>query len=415
MQRTSTIVIGAGQAGLAMSQCLSDRGIDHVVLERGQVAERWRNERWDSLRLLTPNWMTRLPGWSYQGRDPDGFMTAADFAHFLGEYAAASRAPVEEATTVLSARRSALGYRVETNRGGWEARAVVIATGHCDIPAVPAWATRLPTLIRQVTPSDYRSPDQLPAGGVLVVGASATGVQLAEEIRQSGRPVALSVGRHIRLPRRYRGQDIWHWLERIGVLDDTAAEVSDLRRARGLPSFQLVGRRDGRTLDLGTLRDVGVHMLGRVVSADGTVLRLCDDLAETTAAAQAALVRLLARIDVTADADGAPADPPPGAALPIDLGASPTALDLKAEGIHTVLWATGFRPDYSWLRVPAVLDGAGEIIHDGGVTPAPGLYVLGLRFLRRRRSSFIDGVGRDADELAEHVLDHLAPPTRAAA
>ena len=245
-----------------------------------------------------------------------------------------------------------------------------------------------------------------------MVGASATGVQLAAEIRQSGRDVVLSAGRHTRLPRRYRGRDTWWWLERIGVLDETTDEVSDLQRARALPSFQLVGGPDGRTIDLGTLRDAGVRILGRATGAQGSVLHLRDDLAETTAAAQAALERLLARIDIVADASRAP--PAEDAMRILRFGASPTSFDLGAEGIRTVLWATGFRRDYSWLKVP-VLDANGEICHDGGITHSPGLYVLGLNFLRRRRSHFIDGVGFDAAELAQDIEDHLAVSYRAVA
>jgi putative flavoprotein involved in K+ transport len=413
MQRIPALIIGAGQAGLAMSYCLTARGIDHVVLERGRVAERWHSERWDSLRLLSPNWMTRLPGWSYRGNDPDGFMTAAEFARYLQAYAAASVAPVQTGTTVQSVRRDALGFRVETDRGRWRAGSVVIATGYCGAPAVPSLARLLPAGLHQVTPSDYRNPGQLPQGGVLIVGASATGVQLADEILGSGREVWLSVGRHIRLPRRYRGHDIYHWLERAGVLDETAADIADLQRARALPSFQLVGRADGRTIDLGTLRDAGVHLLGHLAGVNRAVLQLRDDLADSSAHAHAALERLLRRIDLVADADGAPPDLSEAGA-PLELGCSPQALDLEATGIRTVLWATGFRRDYGWLHVP-VLDRAGEIVHDGGVTPCPGLYVLGLRLLRRRQSSFIDGVGFDAEELAGELARRLAQPFQAAA
>src|SRR4051794_5885502 len=413
MQHIPALVIGAGQAGLAMSYCLTARGIDHVVLERGRVAERWRSERWDSLRLLSPNWMTRLPGWSYQGSDPDGFMPASDFARYLQGYAAASVAPVRTGTTVQSVRRDALGYRVETDRGIWSAQSVVIATGYCGTPAVPSVARELPAWVQQVTPSDYRNPDRLPCGGVLVVGASATGVQLADEIRASGREVWLSVGRHIRLPRTYRGRDIYYWLERTGVLDETAADVADLRRARSLPSFQLVGRADGRTIDLRTLRDAGVRLLGRVAGVDGATLQLRDDLPHTSGQAHAALERLLHRINGVADGDGAPQDRS-GAGAPLELGRSPEVLDLEAAGIRTVLWATGFRREYDWLHIP-VLDRAGEIIHDGGITPCAGLYVLGLRLLRRRQSSFIDGVGLDAEELADGLARHLAQPNQAAA
>jgi putative flavoprotein involved in K+ transport len=412
MHYVPAIIIGAGQAGLAMSHCLGRRRIDHIVLERGQIGERWRSERWDTLRLLTPNWMSRLPGWSYHGEDPDGFMTAPEFVGYLEAYAAASRAPVLAGAGVISVRPSSHGYRVETSRGVWEARAVVIATGYCDVPRVPALAQRLPRWIHQISPSEYRNPAQLRDGAVLVVGASATGVQLAAEIRRSGRKVAISVGSHTRLPRSYRGRDTWWWLEQTGLLDETTAEVSDLQRARAQPSFQLVGGADGRTLDLGTLRNMGVRIVGRTIGAAGTTLCLRDDLAETTGAAQAALERLLQRIDIVADGAGAP--PAADAACVLDLGSSPTALDLRSEGIRTVLWATGYGRNYSWLRVP-VLDETGEVLHDGGVTRSPGLYVLGLNFMRRRRSHFIDGVGLDAEDLAQHIDCYLSRSHRAAA
>ena len=410
MERIPALIIGGGQAGLAMSHCLSRRGIDHVVLERGRVAERWRSERWDSLRLLTPNWMSRLPGWTCRGTDPDGFMTMPEVVRMLETYARAVAAPVEDGTAVRSVERTAGGYRVETDRGAWTARAVVIATGHCDRPAVPAMARDLPAVVRQVVPSDYRNPDRLPAGGVLVVGASATGVQLAEELHRSGRPVTLSAGRHTRLPRLYRGRDIMWWMDRIGVLDETAAQVPDLARARGQPSLQLVGHPDRRTIDLGSLQALGVRVVGRSAGVDGHTVCLRDDLAETAAAAQRRLDRLLARIDASPLAAGLPAEDVP----PLVLGPSPAALDLRAEGIRTVLWATGYRRDYRWLKVP-VLDAGGELIHHGGITPSPGLYVLGLRFLRRRKSNFIDGVGADAEELAGAILGHLATCGRVAA
>ncbi|WP_448207171.1 NAD(P)-binding domain-containing protein [Azospirillum sp. sgz302134] len=406
MQHTDAIIIGAGQAGLAMSVCLGRRGIDHAVLDRGRVAERWRSERWDSLRLLTPNWMSRLPGWSYRGSDPDGFMTVPEVVRFLEDYARAGSAPVESGVTVRAVERTANGYRVETDRGDRMARVVVLATGHCDIPLVPAMARHLPADIRQTTPSGYRNPDSLPDGGVLVVGASATGVQLAEELHRSGRPVTLSVGQHTRLPRLYQGRDILWWMDRIGLLDERADRSRDLRRARAQPSLQLVGHPDRRSIDLATLRDQGVRIVGRTAAmdgsgADGSSVHVSDDLAETTAAAQATLERLLARIDAAA---GLPAGEAP---RPIVLEPSPTRIDLRAEGIRSVVWATGYRRDYGWLKVP-VLDAAGEIIHHGGITPSPGLYALGLRFLRRRKSNFIDGVGADAEELAGDILAHLA-------
>lgn len=410
MRTTDAIVIGAGQAGLAMSHCLAARGIDHLVLERGRVAERWRSERWDSLRLLTPNWMTRLPGQSYRGADPDGFMTMPEVVGFLDGYAAG--VPVETGVAVRALHPALFGYRLETSAGTFAARAVVVATGQCDLPYIPAMAAALPKAIRQVTPSSYRNPAALAPGGVLVVGASASGVQIAEEIHRSGRPVTLAVGRHTRLPRRWRGRDILDWMDRAGVLDERADQVRDLAAARAQPSLQLVGRPDHASIDLGTLAAIGVRVTGRVVAIDGSRVMLRDDLNETTAAAQRTLDRLLARLGAVADREGAPREAHPPPLRPF--APSPRRIDIAAEGIRTIVWATGFRRGYAWLRLP-VLDAAGEIRHRGGVTPAPGLFVLGLRFLRRRNSNFLDGVGADAEHLAAEVLAHLATSGRLAA
>ncbi len=244
MPTIDTLVIGAGQAGLAASRCLTDRGVDHVVLERGRVAERWRTERWDSLRLLTPNWMTRLPGWSYTGPDPHGFMTAAEVTAYFRAYADASAAPVVEDSAVVSVHRNDGSFGVTTTSNRWTVNNVVIATGWCDQPAVPAIAGRLDPGITQVTPSAYRNPGSLPEGGVLVVGASATGVQLADELAHAGRDVVLAVGSHTRLPRRYRGMDIFWWLERIGSLDRTIDEVA--RPDGGSPRTVRPSRRPAR-------------------------------------------------------------------------------------------------------------------------------------------------------------------------
>jgi putative flavoprotein involved in K+ transport len=415
MRSTQAVIIGAGQAGLAISRCLQDRSIDHVVLERGRVAERWRSERWDSLRLLSPNWQTRLPGYRYGGHDPDGYMTMGQVVRYFEAYARSFDAPVEGETTVLRVEREdGGGYRVDTDRGAWRAPCVVIATGHCDVPSVPDFATRLWPGIQQVAPVRYRNPDQLPGGAVLVVGASASGVQLADELRAAGRKVLLSAGRHTRLPRRYRGRDILRWLDAMGILDETTDQVWDLEASRRAPSFQLVGRPDHSSLDLGILQARGVRLLGTTVDADGARLALCDDLEATIARSDAKLTRLLSRIETfvaRAGLAGEVQDPEP---IPlVQPEPAPTELDLRAEGVSTVIWATGFLRRYDWLRVP-VLDARGELRHSGGVTDSPGLYAIGLRFLRRRNSNFIDGVGADAFELSAHIAGHLGRDARAA-
>jgi putative flavoprotein involved in K+ transport len=408
MHRTNTLVIGAGHAGLAVSQCLTDRGIDHVVVDRGRLGERWRSARWESFRLLTPNWLTRLPGWTYQGPDPDGFMTAADFVAFLERYARSFAAPVAERTAVQEVRTAPSGgypgggYLVRTNRGSWAAANVVIATGYFASPQVPALEARLATDLVQLTSAGYRGPAQVPDGGVLVVGASASGVQIADELRQAGRRVVLAVGAHTRLPRHHRGRDILWWLDRMGSLDRTIDELPDAERerARREPSLQLAGTR--RRMDLTALQERGVRLAGRLaaVGADGS-MRFADDLAETTAAADARLRRVLADIDEYAGASR------PGsqriAPTALD-GPGPRRLDPRRDWISAVVWATGFRPRYPWLKVP-VLDAAGLIRHRRGVTAASGLYAIGLRFQHRRSSTWIDGARHDATFIADHIAD----------
>ncbi|HVS01644.1 MAG TPA: NAD(P)-binding domain-containing protein [Thermoanaerobaculia bacterium] len=415
MEQIDTLIVGAGQAGLAVSRCLADRGQEHLLLERGRVAESWRSARWDSLRLLTPNWMTRLPGFRYQGDDPDGFMARDEVVRYLGRYADSFAAPVREQTTVLSAApREGGGFRIETDRGLWLARNLVVATGDCAKPHVPRLARRLPPDLLQLTPDRYRNPRQLPGGGVLVVGASATGVQLADELRRSGRQVTLAVGGHTRALRRYRGRDIMWWFDRMGLFDRSIADMPDAEAARREPSFQLVGREDRGDLDLGTLASRGVQLVGRLVRADGSRLLFAPDLAHNVADADGRLGRLLERIDAFIAANGMHA-PAPDAWSPVRLPASiPTRLDLRAAGIETVLWATGYRRSFPWLHAP-VFDERGDIRHQRGRTPLSGLYVLGLRFMIRRRSHFLDGVGLDAAEIADSIAGEPRPHDRLAA
>ena len=272
-ERVTAAVIGAGHAGLAASHFLSEHGVDHVVLERGEVANSWTAERWDSLRLLTPNWLARLPGFAYDGADPDGYMTAAEVADLIKRYASVAGAPLRTRTAVTSVEHDGDGYRVRTEAGDLQARAVVIASGACNRAAFPALAGALPASVDQLTAFDYRSPAELGDGGVLIVGASATGVQLAAEIQGSGRPVTLAVGEHVRMPRTYRGRDVLWWMDASGVWDQGRDEIDDLTRARRLPSPQLVGTPERFTLDLQTLAASGVELVGRLAAVrDGEAL-----------------------------------------------------------------------------------------------------------------------------------------------
>jgi putative flavoprotein involved in K+ transport len=386
-----------------VSRVLSEQSIEHVVLERGEVANTWKTERWDSLRLLTPNWLTRLPGLAYDGEDPDGFMAVAELTEFLERYADHIDAPVRARTTVTSVSRLPDDrYLVETDAGSWEAGAVVVASGAFNAPRVPAVSVSIPPGIDQVTPLDYKRPDRLRPGRVLVVGASATGLQLADELLRSGREVTVAVGEHVRMPRTYRGRDVMWWLDRIGRLDERYDEVDDLVRARHVPSPQLVGTPDRADLDLNALTARGASLVGRLAAVNGSTASFSGSLRNVCNLADLKLKRLLNAIDEWAGIDEGPRPEPTRVEDPRVL------IDLVAEGFDTVLWATGFRADYSWLNVP-VCDRKGEIRHDGGVVPhAPGLYRIGLNFLRRRKSSFIHGAEDDAREIVEHLAGHLA-------
>ncbi|HUR76930.1 MAG TPA: NAD(P)-binding domain-containing protein [Acidimicrobiales bacterium] len=406
---TTTVIVGAGHNGLAMSKQLTARGIDHVVLERGEVANSWRTQRWDSFTLLTPNWQTRLPGRVYDGDQPDGFMTGDEVTAFIGDYADHVAAPVLTNTTVVAVRPTNGGYTVVTDDGEWACRSVVLASGACNLPSVPVFASALPADVVSVNPLEYRKPDELPDGRVLVVGAAATGLQLAHEIHASGRPVTLSVGEHVRMPRVYRGRDIQHWMEAIGRLDERYDEVEEILKARAVASPQLVGTPERRTLDLNSLVDMGVELRGRLGAIREGAALFSGGLRNHCALADQKLRRLLDEIDEWIAAAGLEAEV--GVAQRYEptrvAPDTPLILDLERGGIKAVVWATGFRPDLSWLDL-AVFDSAGRLRHDGGVVDSPGVYFLGATFLRRRKSSFIHGADDDTTELADHLARYLA-------
>jgi putative flavoprotein involved in K+ transport len=330
-----------------------------------------------------------------------------EVTEFIERFAKVSRAPVRTGEEVTSVRREGDGYRVTTSRGEIGCRAVVIASGACNRPTVPSLANAVPETVRQLTPFDYRDPAGLPDGGVLVVGASATGVQLAAEIQRSGRPVTLSTGEHVRLPRTYRGRDVLWWMDASGVWDQRHDEIDDLARARRLPSPQLVGVPD-MTLDLNALSSMGVELVGRLAAVrDGRAL-FSGGLRNVFSLADLKMNRLLGTFDEWARASGQ--DTEVGAAERCEPTRAPETtrlqLDLRGGGITAIVWATGFRPDYQWLHVP-VVDGKGQLNHEGGVVASPGLYALGLPVLRRRKSTFIYGIEDDAREVIQHLVQYL--------
>ncbi|HXX90537.1 MAG TPA: NAD(P)-binding domain-containing protein [Acidimicrobiales bacterium] len=406
--RTTTAVVGGGQSGLAVSACLSARSIDHVVFERHEVASSWRRERWDSLRLLTPNWQCRLPGLAYQGDDPDGYMSALEVAEFIGEYAKLVGAPVLSGTTVEAVRPVCDGYVVRTDQGEWECPTVVLASGAFGLPKVPACATAVPAGVATLTAMDYRNPDQLGEGGVMVVGASATGVQIAAELRRSGRDVIIAVGEHVRGPRMYRGRDIHWWMEAARVLDERYDEVDDIVRARRVPSMQLGGSDDRATFDLNALSALGVKLVGRLAGINDGRAQFSGSLRNKCELADLKLGRLLDTIDEWAAAEGLDGSvPAPHRFEPTVVDPSPRLLlDLRSGEVETIVWATGYRPDYSWLEVD-VLDAKGMVRHDGGVSDALGLFLIGTPFLRRRKSSFIDGARVDAEDVVGELSAYL--------
>ena len=408
IRNITTVVIGAGHAGLAMSRCLTERSVDHVLIERGEVANSWRTERWDSLRLLTPNWQSRLPGYGYDGDDPDGYRTMPEVIDFLDRYARVISAPVMPHTNVTSVSATEAGFVVATDKGVWNCRTVVLATGACNVARVPAVAAAVPAGVATVASMDYRNPNQLEEGGVLVVGASATGTQLADEIHRSGRPVTLAVGEHVRAPRVYRGKDIEWWMDITGVHGERYDEVDDIERARRVPSLQLAGSPERKTLDLNALTDIGVKLVGRIAGiADGKA-QFSGSLHNNCAMADLKMNRLLNTFDEWATQNGidGQVDAPHRLAPTEVEPAPPLSIDLCTGKIRTIVWATGYRPDYSWLQVP-VLDRKGQVRHDGGVTDHPGMYLMGMQFLRRRKSALIDGAGDDARDLSDHLASYL--------
>jgi len=388
---TGTVIVGGGQAGLSLAYHLTRMGQPHIVLERGRAGERWHSERWDSVRLLTPNWLNRLDG-GPRHRAADGFLGRDAFVRYLRTYA--RRLHVREHVSVLAVERSERNdrFHVATDAGVWRARNVVVATGDAAEPRVPEFA--VPAVLRPLHSSAYRNPEQLPPGGALVVGAGPSGQQIAAELRRAGREVVVAVGRHGRAVRNYRGRDLWWWLDELGDLERTIDDCPDPAAARRTPNLALSGMNGGEQLDLDVLQRLGVTVTGRLERIDGSRAHFGDP-SNDVAAAERRLARLLKRIDART---GEPAEHTP----PVRVAEPPRRIDLEARGISTVVWATGYRRSYPWLHVPA-LGADGELVHRNGITQVPGLAVLGLKFQRRRASHFIGRVGADAAFLANWI------------
>lgn len=399
-EKIETIIIGGGQAGLGMSYHLSRLGREHLILERNRVAERWRSERWDSLVLQFPNWMTRLPGHAYDGGDPNGFMHRDEVVRFIEDYANRIAAPLrcDVSVTRLRQHTGKTRFIVDTDNGPLEAVNVVAATGPYQIAALPSCASGVSQDQYQITANRYSNPDRLPDGAVLVVGSGASGYQIAEDLLIKGRRVFLSVGRHRRVPRRYRGRDYGWWHEASGIADRTVEALPP----RFLPPL-LTGVDGGKDADLRALEKDGVTLLGSLREVDGDRLHFQSDVEANLAEGDQGIVDFRRQMDTFIEKQGieAPDDPfvPPIARKEV----SPLPdLDIRAAGITSLIWATGYRPDFRWIDCP-VLDDAGRPIHRRGITQVPGLYFLGLQRLYKLKSSIIWGSGEDASYLAQHI------------
>jgi putative flavoprotein involved in K+ transport len=401
-QEIEVLVVGAGQAGVAMSEHLSSYGVPHLVVERHRIAERWRSERWDSLVTNGPVWHDRFPGLQFPDLDPDDFATKDQVADYFVAYAEKIGAPIRCGVEVTSVHKNAgrPGFRVETSDGVIDARYVVAATGPFQRPVIPALVPDGAGPM-SVHSSSYYRPQQLPDGAVLVVGAGSSGVQIADELQRSGRPVYLSVGPHDRPPRRYRGRDFVWWL---GVLGKWEAATPPLGAEH--VTIAVSGARGGHTVDFRGLAASGIRLVGRAVSFDNGTLRFAPDLGDNIAGGDANYLSLLDEADAYIERNGVDLPEEPEARI---LGPAPECvtnpvleLDLAQAGVTSIVWATGFSVDYSWLNVDA-FDENGKPKHQRGVSSEPGVYFLGLPWQSRRGSSFIWGVWHDAKYLADHI------------
>ena len=409
VEKVEALVVGGGQAGLAMSEHLSRRGVPHLVLERGRIAERWRSERWDSLVANGPAWHDRFPGMEFDGCAPDAFVPKEKVADYFAAYAKQIAAPIRTGVEVQEVRRNAgrSGFLARTSDGEVEADYVICATGPFQRPVIPPVVPRA-AAFHQIHSAAYRNPRQLPEGAVLVVGAGSSGVQIAEELLRAGREVYLSVGPHDRPPRRYRGRDFVWWL---GVLNKWDAEAQP---GADHVTIAVSGARGGRTVDFRRLAADGMVLLGRTEAYEDGVMRFAPDLAANVAAGDANYLSLLDEADAYVARNGLDLPDEPEARVigpdPACLADPVRSLDLEVAGIGTILWATGFARDYGWLGGDACTV-AGEPRHNRGVSVEPGIYFLGLPWQTRRGSSFIWGVWYDAQYLADHIAkqrDYLA-------
>ena len=414
MAGPDVIIVGAGQAGLSTSYCLTAEGIDHTVLERGVPGDSWSRRRWNSFTLVTPNWTIRLPGAEYRGPDRDGFMGRDEFADYLAGWARRFGSPIRTGVAATALGRGRNGrLRVNTTDGPLEAPAVVVATGTMQTPRRPAFAASVPSRIRQLDAETYRNPGDCPPGAVLVVGSGQTGGQIVDELRLSGRRVLLSTGGAGRVPRRYRGRDFVAWLVKLGYFDRTP-EMLESSAQRFRAEVQASGRDGGRTISPHRFRRDGVELLGKLTAVDGEEAYFADDLRQNMESADKFSRSFQDGVDAYVEKNGIEAPLPTAEELDGEPreGDRPVlhrpSIDLGDENVTAIVWATGFSYDFSWIDYP-VCDGMGYPVTDRGATAVPGLYFMGLNWMVTRKSGLLYGVGDDARHVAAHIAGYLAP------
>lgn len=402
-EHVDTVIVGGGQAGLAVSYHLSQQGRAHKILEQAsKPAEAWRNHRWDSFTLVTPNWMLRMPGAEYQGDDPEGFMPREKVVAYLEDYIERFRLPIQYGARVSSVEKYGTGYLVHTDEAAVEADNVVIATGLFQQPNIPRLSANLPAEVQQHHSSQYRNPEGLPPGAVLVVGSAQSGGQIAEELYQSGRKVYLCVSSAGWGPRRYRGQDIAWWMDKAGFGAVTVDKLPS-PKMKFAPSARVSGKDGGRTLDVHQFARDGVTLLGRIQGAQGDKITLAPDLKENLAKSDKFQADLLKRIDDYIGQTGL--DAPPAALPELRDGYDAeviTELDIQSAGVTSVIWATGYKFDFSLVRLP-VVDEDGFPVQKRGVTDYPGLYFVGMPWLYKAQSGLLFGVGDDAAHIVADI------------
>jgi putative flavoprotein involved in K+ transport len=406
-EQFETIVIGAGQSGLAISYYLTQQNHSHIVLEKDRIGEAWRSGKWDSFTLVSPNWTLQLPGFHYSGDDPDGYITRDEVVQYLEDYVRLFNPPVRTGIEVTRVESGPAGFVVRTKQGDFEAANVVVATGAFQKPKIPACAAHIAPHIHQVHSSQYRKPDDLPSGAVLVVGSAQSGCQITEELYRHGRKVYLCTGKAVRIPRRYRGREIFHWVDALGLFDQTV-DTLDSPAERFDPNPQLTGKDGGSALNLHQFALDGVTLLGRLQDADGTKLTIAGDLMDNLARADKPETELKPAIDRYIEQNGLQL-PPDDSAPPLRAGYdSPiiTALDLDEAGITSIVWAAGYQFDFGWINFP-IFDEYGYPVHQRGVTAQPGLYFIGLLWLHKSKSNLFFGVGEDAAHVAAHLLERV--------